>query len=62
MSRDEADRLEAALLDADRFEHEARRRADAARNLKKALIEGVAAGALTLDAQPTTPGLAGTHR
>ncbi|OPX07973.1 hypothetical protein [Mycobacterium sp. AT1] len=59
MMRDEADRLEAALLDANRYEHEARRRTDAARDLKKALIEGVAAGALTLDAQPTTPGIAG---
>lgn len=59
MVRDEADRLEAALLDADRYERESRRRTDAARDLKKALIEGVAAGALTLDAQPTTPGIAG---
>jgi hypothetical protein len=61
MVRDEADRLEAALLDAERYEREARRRTDAARDLKKALIEGVAAGALTLDAQPTTPGIAGAR-
>jgi hypothetical protein len=61
MARDEADRLEAALVDADRYEREARRRTDAARDLKKALIEGVAAGALTLDAQPTTPGIAGAR-
>lgn len=60
MARDEADRLEAALLDADRYEREARRRTEAARDLKRALIEGVAAGALTLDAQPTTPGISGT--
>lgn len=60
MTRDEADRLEAALRDADRYESEARRRIDAARDLKKALIEGVAAGAVTLDAQPTTPGIAGS--
>jgi hypothetical protein len=58
IARDEADRLEAVLVDADRYEREARRRTDAARDLKKALIEGVAAGALTLDAQPTTPGIA----
>jgi hypothetical protein len=61
MARDEADRLEAALLDADCYEREARRRTEAARDLKKALIEGVAAGALTLDAQPTTPGIAGAR-
>jgi hypothetical protein len=61
MVRDEADRLEAALLNADRYEREARRRTEAARDLKKALIEGVAAGALTLDAQPTTPGITGVR-
>ncbi len=55
---DEIDRLEAALLAADDYEREACRRADAARELKTALIDGVAAGALTLDAQPTTPGIA----
>ncbi len=58
MLRDETEQLEAALLAADGFEREARLRADAARDLKKALIDGVAAGALTLDAQPTTPGVA----
>lgn len=58
MRRDEAVRLEEALMRADEFEREARRRADAARDLKTALIDGVAAGALTLDAQPTTPGVA----
>ncbi|SON62382.1 hypothetical protein MSIMFI_03907 [Mycobacterium simulans] len=62
MRRDEAARLEEALKRVDEFEREARRRADAARNLKTALIEGVAAGALTLDAQPTTPGVAAAQR
>jgi hypothetical protein len=61
MARDEADRLEAALLDADRYEREVHRRIDATHELKKALIEGAAAGALTLDAQPTTPGIAGAR-
>ncbi|ORB76424.1 hypothetical protein BST46_30200, partial [Mycobacterium timonense] len=58
MRRDETVRLEEALMRADEFEREARRRADAARDLKTVLINGVAAGALTLDAQPTTPGVA----
>ncbi|WP_167103382.1 hypothetical protein [Mycobacterium sp. DL592] len=58
ISRDEADRLEAALADVERYEAEATRRLDAATALKKALIDGVAAGALTLNAQPTTPGVA----
>ena len=62
MRRDEAARLEEALTQADEFEHEARRRADAARDLKTALIDGVAAGALTLDTQPTTPGVAVAER
>ncbi|KZS62218.1 hypothetical protein [Mycobacterium ostraviense] len=57
MRHDEAARLEEALTRADEFEREARRRADAARDLKTALIEGVAAGALTLDAYPTMPGI-----
>lgn len=57
MPRDETDRLEAALIAADRYAHEARRRADAAHDLKTALIDGVAAGALTLNAQATTPGV-----
>lgn len=58
MAADEAARLEAALGDVEQFEAEIRRRLDAARELKTALIDGVAAGALTLDAQPTTPGVA----
>jgi hypothetical protein len=62
MRRDEAARLEEALMRADEFEREARRWADAARDLKTTLIEGVAAGALTLDAQPTTPGIAVAER
>lgn len=50
--------LESALQKADEYERQARRRAQAALDLKSALIDGVAAGALTLDAQPTTPGVA----
>jgi hypothetical protein len=61
ISRAEADRIEAALADVDRYESELHRRADAVDDLKKALIDGVAAGALTLDAQPTTPGVTVTH-
>ena len=59
---EEAARLEAALLEAENYEQEACRRAEAARELKTALINGVAAGALTLDAQPTTPGVAAVSR
>lgn len=62
LRRDEAERLEAALLEAENYEQEACRRVEAARELKTALINGVAAGALTLDAQPTTPGVAAVSR
>jgi hypothetical protein len=62
MRRDEAARLEAALARAEEYEREARRRYEAARDLKKALIDGVAAGALTLDAEPTTPGVAAAQK
>ena len=62
LRRDETERLEAALQAADEYERQARRRAEAARDLKTALIDGVAAGALTLDAQPTTPGVAAARR
>jgi hypothetical protein len=62
MRPDEAARLEEALVRADEFEREVCRRSDAVRELKKALIDGVAAGALTLDAQPTTPGIAVVER
>lgn len=48
LPREEIHRLEEALAAVDRFDAEARRRCDAATTLKKALIEGVAAGALTL--------------
>jgi hypothetical protein len=58
ISREEADRLEAALADVEHYEAEATQRLAAATDLKKALIDGVAAGALTLNAQPTTPGVA----
>jgi hypothetical protein len=58
LRREETERLEAALKQTDAFERQARQRSQAARDLKKALISGVAAGALTLDAEPTTPGVA----
>lgn len=58
LGREETERLEAALRAADAYEAQARRRAQAAVELKSALIDGVASGALTLDAQATTPGVA----
>lgn len=58
LGREETERLEAALRDADDYESQARRCAQAAVDLKSALIDGVASGALTLDAQATTPGVA----
>ncbi|MFH5229975.1 hypothetical protein [Antrihabitans spumae] len=60
--REEAQRLETALREADRFESNVRRLSMAAQDLKKALIDGVAAGALTLDTQATTPGIAVAQR
>jgi NADH:ubiquinone oxidoreductase subunit F (NADH-binding) len=62
MRRDEAARLEEVLVRADEFEREVCRRSDAVRELKKALIDGVAVGAFTLDAQPTMPGIAVVER
>jgi hypothetical protein len=61
LSKEEADRLEAALDAIERFEAEAHRRIAAVNDLTKALIDGVAAGALTLDADSTTPGIAAAH-
>lgn len=58
----EAQRLEAALAEVDAFEAELRRRAAAARDLTTALIDGVAAGALTLDARPMTVGAIAPQR
>ncbi|MBP2453011.1 hypothetical protein [Mycolicibacterium lutetiense] len=58
LGREETEHLEAALREADDYERQARRRAQAAVDLKAALIDGVASGALTLDAQATTPGVA----
>ncbi|MCV7202049.1 hypothetical protein H7J71_08470 [Mycolicibacterium peregrinum] len=62
LSRAETVLLETALGRAAEYEHQVRRRVDAARELKLALIDGVAAGALTLDAPPTTPGVAAASR
>jgi hypothetical protein len=62
LQRAEADRLEAALAEADDYEQQARRRIAAARDLKTALINGVAAGALTLDVEHTGPGFTGPRK
>ncbi len=61
LSREEAERIEQALEEIERFQAEAHRRIDAGDDLTKALIDGVAAGALTLDAESTTPGVAPAH-
>lgn len=62
LARDEAGWLESALGRAHEYEHQAGRRAQAARELKSALIDGVAAGALTLDAEPTTRGITAARK
>ncbi|BBZ38608.1 hypothetical protein [Mycobacterium conspicuum] len=59
LPRAEAERLEAALARADEYEQQASRRVEAARELKTSLINGVAAGALTLDVEHTVPGMTG---
>ncbi|MCV7078834.1 hypothetical protein [Mycobacterium szulgai] len=59
LPRGEAERLEAALAEADEYERQASRRVAAVRELKTALINGVAAGALTLDVEHSAPGLPG---
>jgi hypothetical protein len=62
MSGTEALRLEAALAEVDAFEQELRRRSAAVRDLTTALIDGVAAGALTLDAASMTVGAVAPQR
>ncbi len=62
MAAVEAQRLEAALAEVDAFEGELRRRVSAAKDLTTALIDGVAAGALTLDAAPITVGAVAPQR
>lgn len=62
MSAGNASKLEAALAEIEQYEAEVQRRVAAASDLKKALIDGVAAGALNLDASPTTPGVAGAEK
>jgi hypothetical protein len=62
LPRADADRLEAALAQVDEYEQQASRRVAAARELKTALINGVAAGALTLDVEHVTPGFVGTRK
>lgn len=62
MSADDASKLEMALGQIEQYEAEVQRRIAAASDLKKALIDGVAAGALNLDASPTTPGVAGADK
>lgn len=60
ISREESQRIEAALADIERYRRELARRVEAADELTTSLIAGVAAGAITLDAQPTTFGVATT--
>lgn len=62
MTGAEAQRLEAALAEVDAFEGELRRRVSAARDLTTVLIDGLAAGALTLDAAPITVGAIAPQR
>ena len=62
LPRADAERLEAALAEADEYEQQASRRVEAARELKTALINGVAAGALTLDVEHSAPGFTGTTK
>jgi hypothetical protein len=57
VSRAEADRIEAVLAEVEEYQQQARRRVAAADDLIISLIAGLAAGAITLDAQPTTPGI-----
>ncbi len=57
LSRADADRIESTLADVERYDAELRRRVDVVDELKTALIDGVAAGVLSLDAEPTTPGV-----
>jgi hypothetical protein len=56
LPRAEAERLEAALVQVDEYQQQADRRVAAARELTTALINGVAAGALTLDLEHSAPG------
>ncbi|NEE04613.1 hypothetical protein G1H10_31065 [Phytoactinopolyspora halotolerans] len=62
LSRPQAQRLDDALRDSQLYRDELRRRVDATRDLTRALIEGVAAGAVTLDAAPTTTGITTNQR
>lgn len=56
LPRAEAERLEARLAEAHEYEQQASRRVAAVRDLTTALINGVAAGALTLDVEHSAPG------
>ena len=58
----ESERLEASLVEAHDFETRLQRRLEAAHDLKKALIEGVAAGAITLDTRSATTRSPQEHR
>lgn len=55
LPRAEAERLEAALAEIHEYEQQASRRVAGARELTTALINGVAAGALTLDVEQNAP-------
>lgn len=56
LPRAEAERLEVRLAEAHEYEQQASRRVAAVRDLTTALINGVAAGALTLDVEHSAPG------
>lgn len=53
LKKHEAQALDETLRDAHKYGTELQRRMDATRNLTKALIDGVAAGTITVDAKPT---------
>lgn len=57
ISREESRKVEMTLAGIERYRNELDRRVEAADALTSSLIAGVAAGAITLDAQPTTFGV-----
>jgi hypothetical protein len=57
ISREESQKIESTLAGVERYRNELDRRIEAADALTSSLIAGVAAGAITLDAQPTTFGV-----
>jgi hypothetical protein len=57
----ESERLESALIDAHGFETRVQRRLEAVHELTRALVEGVAAGSVTLAGAPTTSRILTKH-